>query len=57
MERDQNFSIRLAYSGINTSEIMEGRGQGTFKAFIEVWSILDNVADLPESTSGKGDDP
>jgi hypothetical protein len=31
--------------------------QGTFKAFIEVWSILDNMVGLPESTRGKGDDP
>ena len=56
MERDQNFYIRLAYSGINTSEIKEGGLDGKFKAFIEVWSILDNVAGLPESTRGKGDD-
>jgi len=33
MEGEQDFSIRLAYSGINTSEIKEGLG--TFKAFIE----------------------
>jgi len=32
MEGEQKFSIRLAYSGINTSEIKEGRGR--FKAFI-----------------------
>jgi hypothetical protein len=30
---------------------------GKFKAFIEVWSILVNVAGLPEATRGKGDDP
>jgi len=32
MEGDQNFSMRLAYSGINTSEIKEGLDK--FKAFI-----------------------
>jgi hypothetical protein len=37
MEGKQNFYIRLACSGINTSEIKEGLG--TFKAFMEVWSI------------------
>lgn len=33
MEGEENFYIRLAYSGINTSEIKEGLGK--FKAFIE----------------------
>ncbi len=33
MEGEKNFYIRLAYSGINTSEIKEGLGK--FKAFIE----------------------
>ena len=33
MEGEQNFCIRLACSGINTSEIKECLG--TFKAFIE----------------------
>ena len=55
-EGEQSFCIRLACSGIKTSEIKEG-GLNTFKAFIEVWGTLDNVAGLPESTGGKGDDP
>jgi hypothetical protein len=33
VEGEQNFSMRLAYSGINTSEIKEGLDK--FKAFIE----------------------
>jgi hypothetical protein len=56
MEGEQSFSIRLACSGINTSRIKEGR-LNTVKALIEVWSIFENVAGLPESTRGKGDDP
>jgi len=33
MEGDRNFSIRLGYSGVDTSEIKEGLGK--FRAFIE----------------------
>jgi aspartate/methionine/tyrosine aminotransferase len=33
LEGEDNFYIRLAYSGIDTSEIKEGLGK--FKAFIE----------------------
>ena len=33
MEGEENFYIRLAYSGINTPDIKEGPGK--FKAFIE----------------------
>jgi len=33
MEGDRNFSTRLGYSGVNTSEVKEGLGK--FRAFIE----------------------
>jgi hypothetical protein len=33
MEGEENFYIRLGYSGINTPDIKEGPGK--FKAFIE----------------------
>jgi hypothetical protein len=38
MEGEQNFSIRLAYSVINTSEVKEGLGK--FKASSECQTIL-----------------